>query len=103
MFCLFQFFANGTMLIKQVYMEDQGMYGCTANNSAGRTRTEAYVYIAGEWDFVLKYSTFLPKFCHYLFAPNTDCRYCMVRTASSRLSSQFMFLNKNSAYPCNPS
>ena len=50
MLCLFQFLANGTMVIKQVYMEDQGMYGCTANNTAGRTRTEAYVYIAGEWN-----------------------------------------------------
>ena len=27
-------------------MEDQGLYGCTANNSAGKIRTEAFVYIA---------------------------------------------------------
>ena len=51
-YCIFQFLANGTMVIKQVYMEDQGLYGCTANNSAGRIRTEAFVYIAGECGFL---------------------------------------------------
>ena len=47
-YCLLQFLANGTMVISKVYMEDHGLYGCTANNSAGENRTEAFVYIAGE-------------------------------------------------------
>jgi hypothetical protein len=37
------------MLISKVYMQDQGLYGCTANNSAGVIHTTAYIYVASEY------------------------------------------------------
>ncbi|XP_060604886.1 inactive tyrosine-protein kinase 7-like isoform X2 [Ruditapes philippinarum] len=42
----YTFYPNGSISISKVYMEDQGMYGCTANNSAGSIYTTAYVFVA---------------------------------------------------------
>ncbi|KAK3092980.1 hypothetical protein FSP39_009604 [Pinctada imbricata] len=47
-----KFFTNGTLSISRVYMEDKGRYGCTANNTAGKTRREAFLNVATSTDFV---------------------------------------------------
>ncbi|CAG5115170.1 unnamed protein product, partial [Candidula unifasciata] len=38
-------FPNGTLLVQKVLIEDKGKYGCTANNSAGKIRTELTLLI----------------------------------------------------------
>ena len=40
-------------MINRVFMEDKGRYGCTANNSAGFQRHEAYLEVASMLDFLL--------------------------------------------------
>ena len=48
----FQFLPNGTLSITRVYMEDKGKYGCTANNTAGKSRREAYLNVASKYCIV---------------------------------------------------
>ena len=45
---ILQIFNNGTLHFTNVYMEDKGRYGCTANNSAGHIRMEANLNVASK-------------------------------------------------------
>jgi len=36
---------NGSLAVSEVYMEDSGMYGCTAENSGGPQRTEVHLHV----------------------------------------------------------
>ncbi|KAH3873129.1 hypothetical protein DPMN_036355 [Dreissena polymorpha] len=42
----FTIYPNGTLKISKVYMEDQGMYQCVANNTAGAIYASAYLDVA---------------------------------------------------------
>lgn len=43
----FQVMPNGTLAIKEVYISDEGIYGCMAGNSGGLKREEAYLTVKG--------------------------------------------------------
>ena len=45
---LFQIFKNGTMNIRRVFIEDNGMYGCVANNTAGVARWDFYLRVTSK-------------------------------------------------------
>ncbi|KAJ8308703.1 hypothetical protein KUTeg_013577 [Tegillarca granosa] len=45
-------FPNGTLKVSQVYIEDRGKYGCTANNTAGYIRMEAFLDVTSTQDMV---------------------------------------------------
>lgn len=47
----FETLGNGTLVINRVFMEDKGRYGCTANNSAGFQRHEAYLEVASAAEY----------------------------------------------------
>uniref|UniRef100_A0A0L8G061 Ig-like domain-containing protein n=1 Tax=Octopus bimaculoides TaxID=37653 RepID=A0A0L8G061_OCTBM len=47
----FEMLGNGTLLISKVFMEDKGRYGCTANNTAGLQRYEAYLDVASAAEY----------------------------------------------------
>lgn len=40
-------FTNGSLYIREVYMSDEGSYGCTAGNSGGLKREELYLTVRG--------------------------------------------------------
>ena len=42
-------YENGTLIIREVYREDDGKYGCIAGNSGGFEREEAYLRVASEF------------------------------------------------------
>ncbi|XP_041351989.1 inactive tyrosine-protein kinase 7-like isoform X2 [Gigantopelta aegis] len=46
----YKIFDNGTLLITKVFMEDKGIYGCLANNTAGQIRAEIYLRITDALD-----------------------------------------------------
>lgn len=43
----FKVFENGTLLIKKVHLDDEGLYGCTIGNSAGFKRQVIELYVNG--------------------------------------------------------
>lgn len=43
---------NGTLLISEVYRDDDGKYGCTAGNSGGLRRVEASLVVAGSENYL---------------------------------------------------
>lgn len=45
----FKVYENGTLIIREVYREDDGKYGCIAGNSGGFEREEAYLRVASEF------------------------------------------------------
>ncbi|XP_048732970.1 inactive tyrosine-protein kinase 7-like [Ostrea edulis] len=50
-------FSNGTLFISKVYMEDQGRYGCTASNVAGKDRVEAFLTVTTSIEYTIDKST----------------------------------------------
>jgi len=44
-----QVLSNGSLAVSEVYMEDSGMYGCTAENSGGPRRTEVHLQVTSEY------------------------------------------------------
>lgn len=58
---LLQFYPNGSMFISRVYMEDQGLYGCTANNSAGTIHTSVSIYVASKFIEILIIESYAPN------------------------------------------
>ncbi|OWF48337.1 inactive tyrosine-protein kinase 7-like [Mizuhopecten yessoensis] len=44
-------YSNGTLYLSKVYIQDKGKYGCTANNTAGSIRREAYLNVATTNDY----------------------------------------------------
>ena len=44
-----QVLSNGSLAVSEVYMEDSGMYGCTAENSGGPRRTEVYLHVTSAY------------------------------------------------------
>lgn len=66
--------ANGTLSVKKVLLEDKGKYGCTANNSGGVVRVEAYLDVASmsyfkRLLFEINFCLSLSKFQQALEAP----------------------------------
>lgn len=47
----FEVLGNGSLYIKEVYMSDEGKYGCTAGNSGGLKREEVQLNVRGKWFF----------------------------------------------------
>lgn len=43
----FEMFPNGSLYIKEVYLGDEGKYGCTAGNSGGLKREEVQLNVKG--------------------------------------------------------
>lgn len=43
----FEFFENGSLLLRYVREGDKGIYGCTAGNSGGLKREEALLVVKG--------------------------------------------------------
>lgn len=43
----FQVLSNGSFYIKEVYLSDEGKYGCTAGNSGGLKREEVELNVKG--------------------------------------------------------
>lgn len=41
----FEIFDNGTLLIREVHLEDEGMYGCTIGSSAGLKREDTQLIV----------------------------------------------------------
>ena len=44
-----QVLSNGSLAVSEVYMEDSGMYGCTAKNSGGSQRAELYLQVTSSY------------------------------------------------------
>jgi PTK7 protein tyrosine kinase 7 len=44
----FQILQNGTLLISEVHLDDEGKYGCTIGNSAGLKREEIRLVVKGK-------------------------------------------------------
>jgi len=44
-----QVLSNGSLAVSEVYMEDSGMYGCTAENSGGPRRTELHLHVTSTY------------------------------------------------------
>lgn len=44
----FEVLGNGSLYIKEVYMSDEGKYGCTAGNSGGLKREEVQLNVKGK-------------------------------------------------------
>lgn len=65
-FLFLQVFANGTLLISRVYMEDQGTWTCIANNTAATVRAHAYMHVASTYNYILRFlCTFLINYAVY--------------------------------------
>lgn len=45
----FEVLGNGSLYIKEVYMSDEGKYGCTAGNSGGLKREEVQLNVKGKF------------------------------------------------------
>lgn len=45
----FEVLGNGSLYIKEVYMSDEGKYGCTAGNSGGLKREEVQLNVKGKY------------------------------------------------------
>lgn len=43
----FEVLSNGSLYIKEVYLSDEGKYGCTAGNSGGLKREEVQLNVKG--------------------------------------------------------
>ena len=37
--------SNGSLSVSEVYMEDSGLYGCTAKNGGGSQRAELHLHV----------------------------------------------------------
>ena len=44
-----QMLSNGSLSVSEVYMEDSGMYGCTAENSGGSQRAELHLHVTSTY------------------------------------------------------
>jgi len=44
-----QVLSNGSLSAGEVYMEDSGLYGCTAENSGGPRRTEVHLHVTSQY------------------------------------------------------
>ena len=44
----FEFLSNGSLYIKQVFLSDEGKYGCTAGHSGGLKRVEIQLNVKGK-------------------------------------------------------
>jgi len=44
-----QVLSNGSLAVSEVYMEDSGMYGCTAENSGGSRRAELHLHVTSRY------------------------------------------------------
>ena len=40
-----QVLSNGSLAVSEVYMEDSGAYGCTAENAGGSRRAQLYLHV----------------------------------------------------------
>jgi len=45
----FELLSNGSLYIKEVYLSDEGKYGCTAGNSGGLKREEVQLNVKGTY------------------------------------------------------
>jgi len=43
--CNIQIFPNGSLMVSEVFIEDFGRYGCTAENSGGSVREEVHLVV----------------------------------------------------------
>jgi len=41
--------SNGSLAVSEVYMEDSGMYGCTAENIGSSHRAEVHLYVTSTY------------------------------------------------------
>lgn len=48
----FETLGNGSLYIKEVYLSDEGKYGCTAGNSGGLKREEVQLNVKGTFFFI---------------------------------------------------
>lgn len=48
--------ANGSLVIDEVHLSDQGKYGCTAGNSGGLKRFEVMLLVRSKFSFFIKNS-----------------------------------------------
>lgn len=48
----FEVMANGSLHIKEVYLSDEGKYGCTAGNSGGLKREEVHLSVRGMYRYI---------------------------------------------------
>lgn len=46
----FRVMENGSLLVTEVHLDDQGRYGCTAGNSGGFLREEITMYVKSEYN-----------------------------------------------------
>lgn len=52
----FEVLGNGSLYIKEVYMSDEGKYGCTAGNSGGLKREEVQLNVKGKFTLQPRFS-----------------------------------------------
>lgn len=75
----FEVLGNGSLYIKEVYMGDEGKYGCTAGNSGGLKREEVQLNVKGK--FALRPIAFSRRIMPYLGDTYGDM--CIGRTTRS--------------------
>lgn len=55
----FEVLSNGSLFIKEVYLSDEGKYGCTVGNSGGLKREEAQLNVKGTYIIHLHRSKYI--------------------------------------------
>lgn len=57
----FEVLSNGSLYIKEVYLSDEGKYGCTAGNSGGLKREEVQLNVKGILIVLLLQRSFMSR------------------------------------------
>ena len=55
----FRVMPNGSLYIKEVYLSDEGKYGCTAGNSGGLIREEVQLTVTGIYVYIYMYNLYI--------------------------------------------
>lgn len=64
----FEVLSNGSLYIKEVYISDEGKYGCTAGNSGGLKREEVQLNVKGIFSVHAIYYIIIISTCEILLS-----------------------------------
>lgn len=64
----FEVLSNGSLYIKEVYLSDEGKYGCTAGNSGGLKREEVQLNVKGIFSAHVIYYIIVISTCEILLS-----------------------------------
>ncbi|XP_014667914.1 PREDICTED: inactive tyrosine-protein kinase 7-like [Priapulus caudatus] len=82
----FEVLQNGSLYVKELYLDDAGRYGCTIGNSGGFKRDEVTLYVRGKDEGVMTKTIIIAVGCAagYIILVVGLLIYCKVRRAKQR-------------------